>query len=125
MTVRERRAFLLMAGVLVLGGAVMTLVSVHPISPLQARGVALAAAVSYDVLIGPAQVGARIVEMDTKGRHNPFWTLTAAMVSFPETLPLLASFLSWQSLPNEAAATRSNGHTRPCRPPSRRPGCYG
>ena len=56
-----------MAGVLVLGGAVMTLVSVHLIALLQARGVALAAAVSYGALIGPAQVAARVVEMAAKG----------------------------------------------------------
>ena len=77
---RERRAFLLMAGVLTLGGTVMALVSVHLITLLQARGVALTSAVAYGALIGPAQVGARIVEMAGKGRHHPLWTLTAAMV---------------------------------------------
>ena len=76
----ERRAFLLFAGVLILGGAIMSLVSVHLLTLLQARGVALASAVSYGALIGPAQVGARIVEMSLKGRHHPLWTLTAAMV---------------------------------------------
>jgi hypothetical protein len=77
---RERRAFLLMAGVLTLGGTVMAMVSVHLITLLQARGVALTSAVAYGALIGPAQVGARIVEMAGKGRHHPLWTLTAAMV---------------------------------------------
>ncbi len=50
----ERKAFLLFAGVLVLGGAIMSLVSVHLITLLQTRGVALASAVSYGALIGPA-----------------------------------------------------------------------
>nr|WP_254803850.1 MFS transporter [Methylobacterium sp.]USU34629.1 MFS transporter [Methylobacterium sp.] len=77
---RERRAFLLMAGVLTLGGTVMAMVSVHLITLLQARGVALTSAVAYGALIGPAQVVARIVEMAGKGRHHPLWTLTAAMV---------------------------------------------
>ncbi|KQU17602.1 MFS transporter [Methylobacterium sp. Leaf94] len=77
---RERRAFLLMAGVLTLGGTVMAMVSVHLITLLQARGVALSSAVAYGALIGPAQVGARIIEMAGKGRHHPLWTLTAAMV---------------------------------------------
>lgn len=90
---RERRAFLLMAGVLILGGTVMTLVSVHLITLLQARGVALAAAVSYGALIGPAQVGARIVEMATKGRHHPLWTLTAAMALVTLGLGVLAAGL--------------------------------
>ena len=90
-TSRERRAFLLMVGVLVLGGTVMTLVSVHLIALLQARGVALAAAVSYGALIGPAQVGARIVEMAAKGRHHPLWTLTVAMVLVAVGLAVLAA----------------------------------
>jgi predicted MFS family arabinose efflux permease len=91
LTHRERRAFLLMAGVLVLGGAVMTLVSVHLITLLQARGVPLAAAVSYGALIGPAQVGARVVEMVNKGRHHPLWTLTAAMALVAAGLAVLAA----------------------------------
>ncbi|MBY0250803.1 MAG: MFS transporter, partial [Methylobacterium organophilum] len=91
LTPRERRAFLLMAGVLVLGGTVMTLVSVHLITLLQARGVALAAAVSYGALIGPAQVGARIVEMAGKGRHHPLWTLTVAMLLVAAGLAVLSA----------------------------------
>ena len=93
LTARERRVFLLMAGVLVLGGAVMTLVSVHLIALLQARGVALAAAVSYGALIGPAQVAARVVEMAAKGRHHPLWTLTVAMILVALGLALLAAGL--------------------------------
>ncbi len=86
----ERRAFLLFAGVLILGGAIMSLVSVHLLTLLQARGVALASAVSYGALIGPAQVGARIVEMSFKGRHHPLWTLTAALALVALGLVLLA-----------------------------------
>jgi len=86
----ERRAFLLFAGVLILGGAIMSLVSVHLLALLQARGVVLAAAVFYGALIGPAQVGARIVEMSFKGRYHPLWTLTAAMGLVAFGLTLLA-----------------------------------
>lgn len=91
LTPRERRAYRLMAGVLVLGGTVTTLVSVHLIALLQARGVALAAAVSYGALIGPAQVGARIVEMANRGRHHPLWTLTIAMALVVIGLAILAA----------------------------------
>lgn len=91
LTHREQRAFLLMAGVLVLGGTVMTLVSVHLITLLQARGVALGAAVSYGALIGPAQVAARIVEMANKGRHHPLWTLSVAMILIGAGLGVLAA----------------------------------
>ncbi|MBL7309273.1 MFS transporter, partial [Escherichia coli] len=90
LTTPERRAFLLFAGVLVLGGAIMALVSVHLITLLQARGVALASAVTYGALIGPAQVGARIVEMSFKGRHHPLWTLTAAFALVALGVALLA-----------------------------------
>lgn len=57
---------------------------------LQARGVPLASAVSYGALIGPAQVGARIVEISFKGRHHPLWTLTAAFALVALGLLLLA-----------------------------------
>ena len=90
LTTPERRAFLLFAGVLVLGGAIMALVSVHLITLLQARGVALASAVTYGALIGPAQVGARLVEMSFKGRHHPLWTLTAAFALVALGVALLA-----------------------------------
>ena len=90
---RERRAFLLMAGVLTLGGTVMAMVSVHLITLLQARGVALTSAVAYGALIGPSQVGARIVEMAGKGRHHPLWTLTAAILLVALGIAMLAAGL--------------------------------
>lgn len=90
LSARERQAFTLFAGVLILGGAIMALVSVHLITLLQARGVALASAITYGALIGPAQVGARIVEMAFKGRHHPLWTLTAALGLVTLGLILLA-----------------------------------
>jgi MFS family permease len=90
MVPRERRAFLLFAGVLVLGGAVMSQVSVHLLTLLQTRGLTLATAVSYGALIGPAQVGARVAEISLKGRYHPLWTLTAAFSLIALGLWLLA-----------------------------------
>ncbi|MCJ2054302.1 MFS transporter [Methylobacterium sp. J-070] len=89
----QHRAVLLMMGVLVLGGATMALVSVHLITLLQDRGVAVAAAVAYGGLIGPSQVGARLVEMAGRGRYHPLWTLTAAFVLVGLGLLLLAAHL--------------------------------
>ncbi|MDP4003155.1 MFS transporter [Methylobacterium sp. NEAU K] len=89
----QHRAFLIMAGVLVLGGAIMALISVHLITLLQTRGVALASAVAYGGLIGPAQVGARLIEMAGKGRYHPLWTLTAAFTLVALGLLLLATHL--------------------------------
>lgn len=88
---RERRLFLLLASILVCGGVIMGVVSVHLLTLLQAQGVALAAAVSLGALIGPSQVGARLIEMAGKSRHHPLWTLTAALVLVTIGLVLLAT----------------------------------
>ena len=42
------------------------------------RGLHLAAAIAVGTLIGPAQVGARVLEMLGRGRHHPIWTMAAA-----------------------------------------------
>lgn len=76
---RDRLSYLLLASMLVLAGAIMGLMSVHLLTLLQARGETLAAAVSLGALIGPAQVGARLVEMAGRGRHHPIWTLAASV----------------------------------------------
>ena len=48
--------------------------SMHLMTVLQSVGFSLAAAVSLGALIGPAQVGARLIEMASGGRHHPVWT---------------------------------------------------
>jgi hypothetical protein len=53
-------------------------VSVHLIAMLRAGGLSLAAAVSLGALVGPAQVGARIIEMLVGRHYHPIWTLAAA-----------------------------------------------
>jgi len=78
---RLRLAWWLVAGNLTLASVVMTVVSVHMLTLLQARGLAMAAAVGLGALIGPSQVGARIVEMAlARRRHHPVWTLIASTV---------------------------------------------
>ena len=56
------RAFLLLAGVVTIGGAVSAVFSVHLLTLLQSRGLDLAAAVALGALVGPSQVGARLIE---------------------------------------------------------------
>lgn len=67
---------------LAVGGTVLallaTIISVHLLSLLQAQGMSLAAAVAVGAVIGPAQVGARVIEMLLGGRHHPVWTMLAA-----------------------------------------------
>jgi MFS family permease len=66
---QDLRLFMLFAGVLVLGGAIMALVSVHLITLLQARGVALASAVYNGALIKSAPASSRC---RSKGVITPF-----------------------------------------------------
>ena len=47
---------------------------------MQARGIELAAAVGLGTLVGPAQVGARVVEMLAGSRYHPIWTMIASTV---------------------------------------------
>ncbi|MEI4473462.1 MFS transporter [Frigidibacter sp. MR17.24] len=81
LTTRERRRFALMAAVFTLVALLMTIVSVHLVVLLAARGFGAAEAVALGALIGPAQVAARLVEMAGRGRHHPRWTLAAAGVA--------------------------------------------
>ena len=76
----SRALFLLLAATITLGSAVSALMSVHLLSILQQRGVPLAAAVGLGALVGPAQVGARAIEMLIGRYHHPIWTLMAATV---------------------------------------------
>jgi MFS family permease len=85
----QRRTFLLFALLVTLGGAIASAVSVHLLVLLQARGVELAAAVALGALVGPAQVGARVVEMTLGRRFHPIWTLAAATVLIGAAVTLL------------------------------------
>ncbi|MBR0670041.1 MFS transporter [Neoroseomonas soli] len=88
----QRFAFNLIAVVFTLAFAVMTVIAVHLLTLLQARGLELAAAVALGTLIGPAQVGGRLVEMAFGGRAHPIWTLlvSSALVALGTVLLLLA-----------------------------------
>ncbi len=101
---RRALTFAILAAVLTAGGTISALLSVHVITILQAGGLSLAAAVGLGALIGPAQVGGRVVEMSLGGRHHPMWTLTAAVVLIAAGLALL-----WVGLPLPALALVSYG----------------
>jgi predicted MFS family arabinose efflux permease len=79
----------LLAAILTVAGVVAAIWSVHLITILQARGVGLASAVALGALVGPAQVGARVIEMASGGRHHPIWTLATAAVLIAAGLVLL------------------------------------
>lgn len=86
----ERGAFRVLSGIMIIGGAITAIVGVHLLTLLQAQGIGLAAAVALGALVGPAQVGGRIVEMAGGGRHHPMWTMSAALGLIAFGLAMLA-----------------------------------
>ena len=88
-TARRTLTFLLLALILTTAGGIAAVLSVHLITIMQADGLALAAAVGLGALVGPAQVGARVVEMALGSRYHPIWTLAAAGALIAAGLVLL------------------------------------
>ena len=64
--------------VLSIAGGIGSIVVVHLLIFLQARGVDFATAVSLGTIFGPAQVGARLVERVFGNRYHPIWTMVAS-----------------------------------------------
>jgi MFS family permease len=81
--------FALLAAAITVGSMISTLVSVHLLALLQARGVALGGAVALGALVGPSQVGARAIEMLVARYHHPIWTMAAATALVAIGLALL------------------------------------
>ena len=70
--------FPLLATTITLASVISTVISVHLLTVLQAKGLALAAAVSLGALVGPSQVATRTIEMLIARFHHPIWTKLAA-----------------------------------------------
>jgi hypothetical protein len=85
----ETRIFVLLALVLSLAAGVGSIVVVHLLIFLQARGADFAAAVALGTLFGPAQVGARLVERLFGSRYHPVWTIIGACALMAAGLGLL------------------------------------
>jgi MFS family permease len=76
--VARRKGMLLLTLIFITGSAIFSIVSIHLLTFLQALGFALATAVGLGTLIGPSQVGARVVEILFGARYHPVWTLVTA-----------------------------------------------
>jgi predicted MFS family arabinose efflux permease len=74
----EYATFMLLAAVLTLGAAVLSLVGTQLLPLLTARGIEMSAAVAFGAIVGPAQVGARIAELLIGSRYDPVWTIVAS-----------------------------------------------
>jgi predicted MFS family arabinose efflux permease len=74
----ETLIFALLAAVLSIAAGIGSIVVVHLLIFLQARGVDFALAVTLGTIFGPAQVGARVVERLFGNRYHPIWTMIAS-----------------------------------------------
>ncbi|MDQ3560505.1 MAG: MFS transporter [Pseudomonadota bacterium] len=81
--------FVLMAAAIALCSVISSMVSVHLLTILQAGGLSLASAVALGAMVGPSQVGARVVEMVFGRYYHPIWTMLAATVLVTIGLALL------------------------------------
>jgi len=94
-----RAKFALLAAILTLSAFLSSVVSVHLLTILQARGLDLAVAVGLGALIGPSQVGARLVDMLVgRNRYHPKWTMLAAEILLAAGLGLLLVYLPLTAL---------------------------
>jgi predicted MFS family arabinose efflux permease len=93
--VRLRRdeyvTFGLLAAVLTLGASVLSIVGTQLLPLLTARGIEMSAAVALGAIVGPAQVGARVVELLVGDRYDSVWTIvaSAALVATSALMMLL------------------------------------
>lgn len=80
-----------LAVAITVSAVISSMVAVQLLVLLQATGASLAAAVSLGALMGPAQVGARLVEMAFGARYHPLWTLLSGALLMAAGLGLFAS----------------------------------
>jgi MFS family permease len=90
--------FALLALVLTISAGIGSIVVVHLLIFLQAKGVTFTEAVMLGTLFGPAQVGARFVERIFGERYHPIWTMVvscglmaAGLLLLLVTFPILAA----------------------------------
>jgi MFS family permease len=76
----ETLIFGVLATVLAIGAAILSMVATHLLPILQARGTDLGVAVGLGTLVGPSQVGARLIEMLAGRHYHPIWTMIASTV---------------------------------------------
>jgi hypothetical protein len=70
--------FALLAAVVTIAAAILSMMGNLVLQLLQARGIELAAAVAIGALIGPSAVGARVVESLAGHQYHPIWTMIAS-----------------------------------------------
>jgi MFS family permease len=89
--VGETAVLILLGIVFSIMSAVGSIMLVHLMIFLEARGATFAAAVTLGTLFGPSQVVARVVERIFGGHYHPIWTMIFACVVVALSLVLLSS----------------------------------
>ncbi|NWB99623.1 MFS transporter [Pseudomonas gingeri] len=85
----DRRIYVLLTTIFALGAVIMTAMSVQLVSLLQGQGYSLAAAIGLSALLGPSQVGSRVLQVFSSKRH-PVWTTLISVVFVAIGLLLVA-----------------------------------
>ncbi len=85
----QRMIFWLLALILTISAGIGSIVIVHFMIFLQARGADFALAVTLGTLFGPAQVGARVIERLFGQHYHPVWTMIGSCVFMAIGLVLL------------------------------------
>jgi len=85
----ETTIFGVLALVLSIAAGIGSIVVVHLLIFLQARGADYAAAVALGTLFGPAQVGARVIERLFGAHYHPIWTMIGSCTLMALGLALL------------------------------------
>jgi len=85
----QRLVFLLLAAAFTTAGIISSIMSVHILSILQDLGTARNTAVTIGALIGPSQVGARLLDLLLGRGYHAMWTLAASAVLTAAGLVLL------------------------------------
>jgi MFS family permease len=75
----ERMLFALLATVLTIAASILSLMGSQLVTLLQGSGLDLAHAVGLGMIIGPAAVGARSIEMLAGSHYHPIWTMAASV----------------------------------------------
>jgi Major Facilitator Superfamily len=89
----ELSTFALLAVVPTLSAAILSMMGIHLLPLLQARGLELSVAVGLGAIVGPSQVGARMVEMLIGRHYHPIWTMiSSAVLVAAGTALLFAAF---------------------------------
>ena len=85
----QGRPFWLIVAAFALYAFILSGVTSNLLAMLQRGGLSAAAAVSVGALFGPAQVGARLIDLTLAGRSNPLWVARGAVLLIAAAFALL------------------------------------